>query len=121
MSKQQQIQEVIASLREAVADISGAVVASPDGLVLASDLGESEAPRAGAMAATGSGLGRRIAETLAVGSVEEVMVKGDNGYVLVYRAGDKSVLGVVAKGRANLGLVNLEARAAAEKLEKILG
>jgi predicted regulator of Ras-like GTPase activity (Roadblock/LC7/MglB family) len=50
-----------------------------------------------------------------------VVVRGQNGYVVVYSAGEKGVLAVTAPMGANLGLIHLEARGAAQKIAQILG
>jgi len=50
-----------------------------------------------------------------------VVVRGQNGYMVVYSAGEKGVLAVAAPMGANLGLIHLEARGAAQKIAQILG
>jgi hypothetical protein len=120
MSKQQQVEAVIRELRQALTDVSGVIVATPDGLVLGADISESDPARGAAMLATASGLGKRITETLNLGTAQELVIKGDRGYIAVYRAADKAVLGVLARADANLGLINLEARSAVGRLASIL-
>jgi Uncharacterized distant relative of homeotic protein bithoraxoid len=73
------------------------------------------------MAATALGLGKRFAQTSNLGGLEEGVVRGQNGYVVVYSAGEKGVLAVTAPMGANLGLIHLEARGAAQKIAQILG
>lgn len=121
MSRQVELQEVIRQLRQAVPEITGVMVASTDGLSLASDLPEAEAARAAAMAATALGLGKRIAQTSNLGGLEEVVVRGQSGYMVVYSAGDKGVLAVAAPAGANLGLIRLEAQGAAQRIAQVLG
>jgi len=121
MSKQKELENVVGQLRSAVPDITGVIVASSDGLSLAGDLPEGELARAAAMTATAASLGRRITDTLELGSAEEFAVKGQQGYLLVYRAGDKAVIGVAARAGANIGLINLEVRSATEKIAAVLG
>ncbi|MCS7219184.1 MAG: roadblock/LC7 domain-containing protein [Thermus sp.] len=120
MSRQQELQEVVKGLRQAVPEITGVLVASTDGLSLASDVPEAEAARVAAMAATALGLGKRIASTTALGGLEEVVVRGREGYLVVYAAGDKGVLAVTAPMGANLGLIHLEARQAAARIAQVL-
>jgi predicted regulator of Ras-like GTPase activity (Roadblock/LC7/MglB family) len=107
--------QLVRELRQAVPEITGVMVASTDGLSLASDLPEAEAARAAAMAATALGLGKRIAQTSGLGGLEEVVVRGQSGYLVVYSAGDKGVLAVAAPMGANLGLIHLEARGGGAK------
>jgi len=121
MGKQEQLQELIRQFRQAVPDITGVIVAGTDGLSLANDLPEAEAARAAAMAATALGLGKRISQASALGDLDEVVVRGQAGYWVVYSAGEKAVVAVTAPAGANLGLINLEARGAAQSAAKILG
>jgi predicted regulator of Ras-like GTPase activity (Roadblock/LC7/MglB family) len=121
VSRQVELQEVIRQLRQAVPEITGVMVASTDGLSLASDLPEAEAARTAAMAATALGLGKRIAQTSNLGGLEEVVVRGQSGYMVVYSAGDKGVLAVAAPAGANLGLIRLEAQGAAQRIAQVLG
>ncbi|WP_234553998.1 roadblock/LC7 domain-containing protein [Thermus caliditerrae] len=120
MSRQEELQGILRELRQAVPEITGVMVASTDGLSLATDLPEAEAARAAAMAATALGLGKRIAQTSALGGLEEVVVRGQAGYLVVYAAGDKGVLAVTAPMGANLGLIHLEARSAAAHIAQTL-
>ena len=120
MSRQAELQEVIRQLRQAVPEITGVMVASTDGLSLASNLPEAEAARTAAMAATALGLGKRIAQTSGLGGLEEVVVRGQSGYLVVYSAGERGVLAVAAPMGANLGLIHLEARGAAQRIAQAL-
>lgn len=121
MSKQVELQENLRVLRQAVPEITGVMVATSDGLPLATDLPESEAARVAAMSATALGLGKRIAQTTVLGALEEVVVRGKEGYLIIYSAGDKGVMAVTAPMGINLGLVHLEARQAAGRITALLG
>ncbi|MDO3384527.1 roadblock/LC7 domain-containing protein, partial [Gilvimarinus sp. SDUM040013] len=57
---------------------------------------------------------------LARGELEQVLVKGDEGYILMTHANQDSVLTVVAKPNARLGLIFLDVKRAAEAIGKIL-
>jgi predicted regulator of Ras-like GTPase activity (Roadblock/LC7/MglB family) len=85
---------------------------STDGLTIASALSSMmDEDRVGAMAAAMLSLGDRTATELARGELEQVMIKGDNGYVLLIHAGPEAVLSVIARKEAQLGLVFLDASA----------
>ncbi|MDW8091787.1 MAG: roadblock/LC7 domain-containing protein [Meiothermus sp.] len=119
-NRQEVLQSALRQLRQAVPELTGAMVASTDGLSLATDLPEQEAARVAAMAATALGLGKRIVQTTALGGLEEVVVRGREGYLVVYAAGERGVLAVSAPAGANLGLVHLEARQAAAQIAQAL-
>jgi len=85
--------------------------------MLPADLDED---RVGAMGAAMLSLGDRTAQELARGELEQVLIKGDNGYVLMTHAGKEAVLSVLAKPSARLGLIFLDVKRAAEAISKVL-
>lgn len=120
MGKQEELQSVLAKLRREVSDIQGSILATPDGLSLASDFPEADVPRVAAMAATALGLGKRICQGTNRGELQELVVRGDGGYLVLYAVEGKAVLAIVAVAGANLGLVNLVARQSVGELAKVL-
>ena len=118
MTKQEQLQGILRELKQALPELRSIVVASTDGLPIVHDA--ADAPRVAAMAATALGLGKRISQTTDLGNLEETIVRGNQGYFVVYAAGDKGVLAVSAPSDANLGLIHLEARSYAARLAQVL-
>jgi len=102
-------------------DVEASAVVSVDGLTIAAVLPSSvEEDRVSAMSAAMLSLGERIAGELGRGSLDEVYIHGDEGYVLLTSIGNGAVLTVLARKHAKLGLVFLEMRRAAEDLEKLV-
>ncbi len=121
ISKQERLNAVLTSLRSAMPELRGALVATVDGLPIAQAMGEgTDANRVAAMAATALGLGKRINDTLGSGSLTDMSVGGASGQVYIYAAGLKGVLTVVTPPGVNLGLLHMEARDAAEHVAGIL-
>jgi predicted regulator of Ras-like GTPase activity (Roadblock/LC7/MglB family) len=116
---------MVARLREMQAaspDIEASAVVSVDGLIMASALpADVEEDRVSAMSAAMLSLGERIASELGRGGLEQVYIRGNQGYVLVTAIGQEAVLTALARDHAKLGLVFLEMRRAAEHLEKVVG
>jgi len=116
---------MVARLREMQAaspDIEASAVVSVDGLIMASALpADVEEDRVSAMSAAMLSLGERIASELGRGSLEQVYIRGNMGYVLVTAVGQEAVLTALARENAKLGLVFLEMRRAAEYLERVVG
>ena len=110
----------IKALRSAMPAITGVMIASSDGLTLAHDITEEDSPRTAAMAATALGLGRRVVEVFGHGDFQETLTRGSNGYLVVYSAGPRGVLAVMAPAQANLGLLHHEARRVAAHIADIL-
>jgi len=102
-------------------DVEASAVVSVDGLTIAAALPSSvEEDRVSAMSAAMLRLGERIAGELGRGTLDEVYIHGDDGYVLLTSIGNGAVLTVLARRQAKLGLVFLEMRRAAADLEKLV-
>jgi predicted regulator of Ras-like GTPase activity (Roadblock/LC7/MglB family) len=102
-------------------DIEASAVVSVDGLIIASALPDDvEEDRVSAMSAAMLSLGERISTELGRGTLEEVYVKGQQGYVILTSIGSDAVLTALASQNAKLGLIFLEMRRAAEDLERIV-
>ncbi len=115
----EQMVERLRAMQAAVPEIEAAALVSVDGLSIASALpAETEEDRVAAMSAAMLSLGERIAAELNRGHLEQVYIRGDNGYVVLTAVGEEAVLAVLARANAKLGLVFLEARRAAEDLAR---
>ena len=103
-------------------DVEATAVVSVDGLSIASSLPAGvEEDRVSAMSAAMLSLGERIASELGRGRLDEVYVKGENGYVVLRAVGEEAVLTVLARQQTKLGLLFLDMRSASEDLAVILG
>lgn len=120
MARQDDMLKIVKGLRTNVPELAGVLIASTDGLAIAHDLSESEATRTAAMAATALGLGKRITQAANLGDPEETVVRGNDGYMIIYSAGQQAVMAIIAPTGANVGLIHLEARGAAQKVSRLL-
>ena len=103
------IDQVIDEIYRRTTDLAGVLVARSDGRSIASR--EHDQPDASAaIAASSLQLARRLGDLLGDGSLEEMGVHTTDGYVIVYRLGDRAVLAVFAKPVANLARINLVCR-----------
>ena len=118
---QQLLISVLSDLNNTSADITASAVISTDGLPIATMLpSHLNADRVGAMSATLLALGNRSVHELACGELDQVMVKGKNGYILLSQAGENAVLALMAKEIVKLGLILLDAKRAAKQIAEIL-
>jgi predicted regulator of Ras-like GTPase activity (Roadblock/LC7/MglB family) len=102
-------------------DIEASAVVSVDGLSIASALPQGvEEDRVSAMSAAMLSLGERIASELGRGTLEQVYVKGEKGYVVLMSVGEEAVLTALAREHAKLGLILLDMRRATEDLSKLI-
>jgi len=120
-SRTQQLIESLRNLQASSPDIEASAVVSVDGLTIASALPQGiEEDRVSAMSAAMLSLGERIASELGRGVLEQVYIKGENGYVMLMAVGEEAVLTVMARQQARLGLILLDMRRAVEVLEKLI-
>jgi predicted regulator of Ras-like GTPase activity (Roadblock/LC7/MglB family) len=102
-------------------DIEASAIVSVDGLSIASALPQGvEEERVSAMSAAMLSLGERIASELGRGSLEQVYIKGEKGYVVLMSIGEEAVLTALAREGAKLGLIFLDMRRATEDISKLI-
>jgi hypothetical protein len=102
-------------------DIEASSVVSVDGLTIASALPQGvEEDRVAAMSAAMLSLGERIASELGRGALDQVYIKGQQGYVILMSVGEDAVLTALAREQAKLGLIFLDMRRAITALSKLI-
>jgi predicted regulator of Ras-like GTPase activity (Roadblock/LC7/MglB family) len=112
---------ILNELNGTSADIEASGIISTDGLIMAAVLPQGlDEDRLGAMSAAMLSLGDRTSQELARGGLEQVLIKGAKGYVLMTYAGNEAVLTVLAKPNAKLGLIFLDVKRAAESVSALI-
>ncbi|NED72341.1 hypothetical protein G3I51_08315, partial [Streptomyces sp. SID9944] len=112
MAAEPEILEELRRLRARVPQLTGALAASVDGLVLAHDTPGVEAESLAALTATALGVSVRMTDVTGQGDLRELLVRGVHGYVATYAAGRTAVLTLLAEDRVNVGRLHLEGRRA---------
>ena len=121
MSRMELMVGRLRDLQTSTPDIEASAVVSVDGLIMASALPTTvEEDRVSAMSAAMLSLGERIASELGRGVLNQVYVKGNNGYVILMSVGEEAVLTVLARKEAKLGLIFLDMRRAAKDIAVFL-
>ena len=120
-SRSQLMVDRLRDLQASSPDIEASAVVSVDGLTIASALPQGvEEDRVAAMSAAMLSLGERIAGELGRGSLEQVYIKGEKGYVVLMSVGQDAVLTALASEQAKLGLIFLDMRRATFDLSKLI-
>ncbi len=120
-SRTKQMVDRLREMQVSSPDIEASAIVSVDGLSIASALPqEIEEDRVSAMSAAMLSLGERIATELGRGELEQVYIKGENGFVVLMAVGEEAVLTALASEKAKLGLIFLDMRRAVEDLEKLI-
>ena len=121
MSRVDSLNRVLRGLQSSSPDVEASALISEDGLMIASVLPQHvDEARVAGMSATLSSLGARAAAELERGDVEEVLVRGKQGYAVMMNAGSGTLLLCLASKAAKLGLVFLDMRRAIEEVRKVL-
>ncbi|MFK7990203.1 MAG: roadblock/LC7 domain-containing protein [Sandaracinaceae bacterium] len=121
MSRVDSLNRILSALQSSSPDLEASALISEDGLMIASALpAHIEETRVSAMTATLLSLGTRAAMELERGEVQEVLVRGGDGYAVMMASGSGTLLLVLASKAAKLGLVFLDLRRAAEEVKKVL-
>jgi predicted regulator of Ras-like GTPase activity (Roadblock/LC7/MglB family) len=120
-SRTQKMVDRLRDLQASSPDVEGSAIVSVDGLSIASALHqEIEEDRVSAMSAAMLSLGERIASELGRGILEQVYIRGENGYVLLMAVGEEAVLTVMARKEAKLGLILLDMKRAVQDLIQLI-
>ncbi|WP_371501288.1 roadblock/LC7 domain-containing protein [Kitasatospora sp. NBC_00374] len=106
-------------LRARVPHLTGSLVATTDGLVVAHDTTGLEPSGVAALTAAALGVGARLAEATGQGGFRELMTRGEFGYTATYAAGAFVVLTLLAGPDANIGRLHLEARRVGRRIEAL--
>ena len=120
-SRSQPMVERLRALQASSPEVEASAVVSIDGLIIASALPEGvEEDRVSAMSAAMLSLGERIAREFSRGSIEQVFVKGEKGYIVLMAVGEDAVLTILVREDAKLGLILLEMRRTVIDLARML-
>lgn len=120
MAKQDALKTHIEALRNSIPELRGVLLASNEGLPVAHSLSNGSDPnRVAAMAAAAHGLGKRISDSMATGGLSEISIRGEDGILFIYAAGQRAVLAVIGPMGSNAGLIHLEARATAKDIGEL--
>lgn len=121
MARIDNINKLLRGLQSGTPDIEAAALISEDGLMIASALPQHiDEGRVAGMSATLLSLGTRASEELERGAVDEVLVRGKNGYAVMMNGGNGTLLLTMTTKDAKLGLIFLDMNRAVAELKKVL-
>lgn len=115
-----EVLDEIRRLRTRVPQVTGAVAASTDGLVIAHDAAGPEAEGVAALTAASLAVAVRLAAATGRGDFRELLLHGTDGYIATYAAGPSAVLTVLAEPRTNVGRLHLESRLAGARIAELV-
>ena len=120
MSAEAEILDELHRLRSRMPQLTGALAASADGLVLAQDSRGVEPEGVAALTAAALGIALRLTDATGQGGFRELLVRSDHGYLATYAAGPSAVLTLLAEGQVNVGRLHLEGRRSSSRISELL-
>ena len=123
MNRLDELNRILRKLQIDSPGIETSALISEDGLMIARAENGAlnlEEGRVAGMAATLLNLGTRAAMELSRGAVQEVIVRGENGYAVVLSAWRGTLLLAVTNEASKLGLIFFDMREAIRALQKVL-
>ncbi|WP_052396936.1 roadblock/LC7 domain-containing protein [Streptomyces sp. NRRL F-5123] len=121
MAHEAAIRMELEGLRARLPDVTGAVAATADGLLLAGDAPGLPAEGFAALSAAALGVGLRLTEAAGQESLRELLIRSGGGCVALYPAGRDAVLLVLAGPHTNVGRLHLESRRSGARVAALLG
>ncbi len=116
----EKMNSILRELRSSLQEIEAAVLISSDAMALASDISDdADEEKIGALSASVLGMGERAARDLKRGELDQVYIKGDQGYLLLVHCGPDALLSLLVRPEAKLGVVFMEGKRTAEELAKL--
>jgi hypothetical protein len=115
------LEGVLNELQGSIPEIEACAIVSVEGLPIVSALPtDVDEAKVAAMTAAMLTLGEKAAIELGKGILEQVNIKGIDGWLLVIQAGMNACLTVSTTASAKLGMVFLEMKRAAEKVSGLI-
>ncbi|MBX9398683.1 roadblock/LC7 domain-containing protein [Streptomyces sp. TRM72054] len=120
MAVESPILDELHRLRARVPQLTGALAAGVDGLVIAHDTPGVEPEGLAALTAAALGVAVRVTDATGRGDLRELLVRGVRGYVATYAAGRTAVLTLLAEDRVNVGRLHLEGRRTGARIGELV-
>lgn len=120
-SRRKILEEILKDLHKTTTDIDASAIFSTDGLILASEIPKDvEKYRVAAMAAATLSVGGRISQELKKGTLEQILIKGSNGYIMMVGVGDEILLTAFTKKNEKINAISPSMEKTAKKLSEVV-
>jgi len=115
------VEQLLRRLREGNSDLTGVALVTVEGFAVAADLEHGlDEESVAALTADLLGHAARSMGEFGRGDCTELYARGDNGYIMAFRAGTDAALVGLATAHASLGLLMLDMRRAAAKAAELM-
>jgi hypothetical protein len=120
VAMEQVLRSELTGLRARLPDVTGALVATVDGMLIVHETDGLQPETLAAMSAAQLGLGRQFAMTARQGDFREAVTRSASGCLAVFAAGSDALLTVFATAQLNIGRLYHEARPVAARVGALL-
>lgn len=116
----EELNGILEELHAASSEIQLSMIATRDGLTMASLGTVLDPDQVGAMCSELQAVCDKAASQLQQGVLEQMLLKCSNGHLLLTTAGEHAVLAVMTRPNTNLGLIIIESVRAADAIQDAL-
>lgn len=121
MSRAKRLDHILKTLQNESPEIEACALVSEDSLVITSALPQHmDELRVAGICATLLNLGTRASTVLQRGDVQQVLVQGTDGYIVMMTGARSTMLIALTSKNAKLGLVFLDMHSTIDELRKVL-
>ncbi|MEA4907658.1 MAG: hypothetical protein GYA17_17815 [Chloroflexi bacterium] len=114
-----EVQSLLQDLIHECPGVESAVLVSQDGILLASNMtDETKKERFSLMIASFLSLAMHMGDVLHTGAIQQALVKGKDGYLVMVSIQDRGILACLANNKAKLGWITLEMNQTAARLSE---
>jgi predicted regulator of Ras-like GTPase activity (Roadblock/LC7/MglB family) len=116
-----EIQRVLKSMDDGTPGVEASAIVSVQGLPIVSAMPKGvDDSIIAAMSAAILGVSERATRELTRGKLQQILIQGDEGYVILKRAGEDALLAVMARSDSNLGMIFIVMKGVAQKISLLL-
>jgi len=116
-----ELEELLMELTRSVKGILAAVIVDSQGLPISSIMPQGiEEELIAAMTATILSVSQNALKELGQGTIEKIMVEGDNGSLILRNAGENAILAVLVDNKSNIGLIFYALKKFSKRIESVL-
>lgn len=113
------LDQILADLNATNTDIEASTIISTSGLTIASSLpSDMDEDRVSAISAAVLSVGERAMQELLCGELQQVLIQGEQGNVLLTYAGEQALIAVLVRPDAQLDLIFNDTQRAAEQVKQ---
>ena len=115
------LEPILNNLLSSASGIESAAIISTEGLPIASILLQDvNELNVAVMSSVILSLGKRIIQEMEKGEIEQIFIKGNNGYIISMAVSEDAVLTITTTTNVNLGLIFLYCKRTCEKISRLI-